>query len=130
LITDVRSAAEPCPDRNSDEVLRTPPTPLQLRAMVHDDEKLALDTQKLDVYLTSLQAEVEAKVRRVQRFREQMKQLDGGPSGKTNLANRQRAARVLIAQVDQMLETNLVVRDLLQDLRSTAHAVLADVSDG
>ena len=98
--------------------------------MVHDDDKLALDTQRLDVYLTSLQAEVEAKVRRVQRFREQMQQLDGGPSGKTNLANRQRAARALIVQVDQMLETNLVVRELLQALRSAAEAVLADVSDG
>ena len=98
--------------------------------MVHDDDKLALDTQRLDVYLTSLQAEVEAKVRRVQRFREQMQHLDGEPSGKTNLANRQRAARALIAQVDQMLETNLVVRELLQDLRSAAQAVLADVMDG
>jgi hypothetical protein len=97
--------------------------------MVHDDEKLALDTQRLEVYLTSLQAEVEAKVRRVNRFREQMHHLDGGPSGKANIAQRERAARALIAQVDQMLETNVLVRELLQDLRAAAQAVLTDVLD-
>jgi hypothetical protein len=97
------------------------------RLMVHDDEKLALDTQRLDVFLTSLQSEVEAKVRRVQRFRERMQQLDGGPTGKTHVAQRERAARALIAQVDQMLETNLLVRELLHDLRGAAHAVLADL---
>jgi len=98
--------------------------------MVQDDEKLALDTKRLDIYLTSLQAEVEAKVRRVHRFREQMQQLDGGPAGKTKLAQRERAARTLIAQVDQMLETNLLVRELLNDLRGAAQAVLEDVLEG
>jgi hypothetical protein len=98
--------------------------------MVHDDDKLALDTHRLDVYLTSLQAEVEAKVRRVHRFREQMQHLDGEPSGKSSMAHRERAARALIAQVEQMLKTNLLVRDLLQDLHSAAQAVLADVLEG
>ncbi len=96
--------------------------------MVHDDEKLALDTQRLELYLTSLQAEVEAKVRRVHRFREQMRQLDVSRSGKTNVVQRERAVRALIAQVNQMLETNIVVRELLQDLRTAATAVLDDLA--
>jgi multidrug resistance efflux pump len=97
--------------------------------MVHEDDRLALDTQRLDVYLTGLQAEVEAKVRRVHRFREQMQQLDSGSSGKSNVAQRERAARALLTQVDQMLETNLLVREMLEDLRSAADAVLADLLD-
>ena len=95
--------------------------------MVQDDEKLALDTQRLEIYLTSLQSEVEAKVRRVHRFREQMRQVDARPSGKIDVAQRERAARALITQVDQMLETNLQVRELLHDLRGAAQVVLKDV---
>lgn len=95
--------------------------------MVHDDEKLALDTQRLEVYLTSLQAEVEAKVRRVYRFREHMQELDGRSTGRRNASQRERAARALIAQVEQMMATNLIVRDLLQDLHNAAEAVLADL---
>jgi hypothetical protein len=95
-----------------------------------DEDKLALDTQRLEIHLTSLQAEVEAKVRRVHRFRQQMHQLDGRGSGKMNAAQRERAVRALITQVDQMLETNIVVRGLLQDLRSAAHAVLDDLAGG
>jgi multidrug resistance efflux pump len=98
--------------------------------MIHDDEKLALDTERLSVYLTSLQAEVEAKVRRVRRFRQQMQELDAGPSGRRNAAQRERAARALVEHVDQMLKTNLMVRELLQDLRGAAQAVLADVMKG
>ncbi len=96
---------------------------------MHDDAKLALDTRRLDVYLTGLQAEVEAKVRRVRRFREHMQQLDGVSPGRRNAKQRERAARALIAQVDQMLKANLVVRELLQELRTAAEAVLADVSE-
>lgn len=99
------------------------------RRMANDDDRLALDTRRLDVYLTTLQAEVEAKVRRVHRFREQMQELDAGPSGKRNTQQRERAARALVAQVDQMLKTNLSVRELLQDLRGAAQAVLADLSE-
>jgi len=98
--------------------------------MVHDDQKLALDTQRLEVYLTNLQAEVEAKVRRVHRFRQQMQDLDAAPSGKRDTDNRKRSARALIDQVEQMLATNLIVRDLLHDLRGAAEAVLADLSKG
>jgi len=94
--------------------------------MVHDDEKLALDTERLNVLLTGLQAEVEAKVRRVQRFREQMLKIDAGVS-RTDQKQREKAARALIAQVDDMIETNLIVRDTLQELRETAEAVLKDL---
>ena len=94
--------------------------------MVHDDEKLALDTERLNVLLTGLQAEVEAKVRRVQRFREQMQKIDASVS-RVDMKQRERAARALIAQVDDMIETNLIVRDTLHELRETAAAVLEDL---
>jgi hypothetical protein len=96
--------------------------------MVHDDEKLALDTERLNVLLTGLQAEVEAKVRRVQRFREHMKKIDT-VSGRADMRGRERAARALIAQVDEMIETNLIVRDTLHELRETAAAVLKDLTE-
>jgi len=94
--------------------------------MVHDDDKLALDTERLNVLLTGLQAEVEAKVRRVQRFREQMQKLDSSV-GRADLRQREKAARALLAQVDDMIQTNLIVRDTLHELRETAHAVLKDL---
>jgi len=94
--------------------------------MVHDDEKLALDTERLNVLLTGLQAEVEAKVRRVQRFREQMQKIDAGVT-RSDARQREKAARALIAQVDDMIETNLIVRDTLHELRETAEAVLKDL---
>jgi hypothetical protein len=95
-------------------------------AMVHDDEKLALDTERLNVLLTGLQAEVEAKVRRVQRFREQMRKIDSSVA-RVEMRQREKAARALIAQVDDMIETNLIVRDTLHELRETAEAVLKDL---
>jgi hypothetical protein len=96
--------------------------------MVHDDEKLALDTERLNVLLTGLQAEVEAKVRRVQRFREHMQKIDS-VGGRVDMRGRERAARALIAQVDEMIETNLIVRDTLHELRETAEAVLKDLTE-
>ena len=96
--------------------------------MVHDDEKLALDTERLNVLLTGLQAEVEAKVRRVQRFREQMQKIDKG-AGRTDLRQREKAARALISQVDDMIETNVIVRDTLHELREAAEAVLKDLTE-
>jgi hypothetical protein len=99
------------------------------RVMVHDDEKLALDTERLNVYLTGLQAEVEAKVRRVHRFREQMQKLDGSGAARTDFKQRERAARALIGQVDEMIQTNLIVRDMLHELREAAEAVLNDLTD-
>ena len=96
--------------------------------MVHDDEKLALDTERLNVLLTGLQAEVEAKVRRVQRFREQMQKIDNR-AGRADVRQREKAARALIAQVDAMIENNLIVRDTLHELRETAEAVLKDLTE-
>ena len=40
------------------------------------DDKLALDTQLMDVYLTGIQSEIEAKLRRVAKFREEMRKID------------------------------------------------------
>ena len=95
--------------------------------MVQDDEKLALDTERLNVYLTSLQAEVEAKVRRVHRFREKMQKLDASMVRRSNLQQRERAARTLVTEIDDMIETNLIVRDMLHELREAANAVLEDL---
>lgn len=97
--------------------------------MVHDDEKLALDSERLNVYLTGLQAEVEAKVRRVQRFREQMQKIDSAGASRSGVQQRQRAAQALIKEVDEMIQTNLIVRDLLHELREAADAVLKDLTE-
>jgi len=78
------------------------------------------------VYLTSLQAEVEAKVRGVHRFRKQMQQLNADSSPRVNGLQRETAARALIAQVGEMLKANHIVRELLEDLRAAAQAVLED----
>jgi hypothetical protein len=91
-------------------------------------DKLSLDTHLLDVYLTGLQAEVEAKVRRVAAFRKEMQKIDAA-GGKTDRASRARAARALIRQVDEMLETNLLVRESLHDLKAAAEAVLKDLEE-
>ena len=93
------------------------------------DDKLGFDTHLMDVYLTGLQAEVEAKVRRVARFREQMQKIDAA-GGRTNREQREQAAEALVVQVEEMLETNLLVRETLQELLKTAHSVLRDVREG
>jgi hypothetical protein len=90
--------------------------------------KLEFDTQILDTYLTGLQAEVEAKLRRVTKFREQMKNIDAA-GRKTDRAARARAARALIDQVRDMMETNVIVREMLQQLLKAAEAVLRDVEE-
>ena len=96
--------------------------------MVQDDEKLALDTERLNVLLTGLQAEVEAKVRRVQRFREHIRTIDRRV-GRADVRQREKAARALIAHVEAMIDTNLIVRDTLHELRETAAAVLKDLTE-
>lgn len=95
-------------------------------AVANSQDKLAFDTHLLDVYLTGLQAEVEAKLRRVGRFREQMKKIDAA-GGRTDRDARERAARVLIDQVDEMIQTNVLVRETLQELKTVAVAVLDDL---
>lgn len=90
------------------------------------EEKLSFDTHLLDVYLTGLQAEVEAKLRRVAKFREQMQKIDAA-GGRTDRLSRVRAAQALIGQIDEMLQTNLEVRETLKELRTAAEEVLRDV---
>ena len=92
------------------------------------DDKLAFDSHLLEVYLTGLQSEIEAKVRRVAKFRDQMKKIDAA-GGRTNRQQREQAAEVLVGQVEEMLDTNLVVRETLQELLKTAKAVLEDVRE-
>jgi hypothetical protein len=90
-------------------------------------DKLSFDTYVLGVYLTGLQSEVEAKLRRVNRFRTEMQKIDA-VRGATNRDARQQAARALVTQVEEMLESNLIVRDTLQELLKAAKAVLEDVA--
>ena len=89
-------------------------------------DKLSFDTHLMEIYLTGLQAEVEAKLRRVAKFREQMQKIDAA-GGTTDRAGRERAAQALIGQVEEMLSTNLLVRETLEELRRLADAVLEDV---
>ena len=91
------------------------------------DGKLSFDTYVLGVYLTGLQSEVEAKLRRVNRFRTEMQKIDA-VGGATNRDGREQAARALVTQVEEMLESNLIVRDTLQELLKAAKAVLEDVA--
>jgi hypothetical protein len=92
------------------------------------EEKLALDAQLMDVYLTGLQAEIEAKLRRVAKFRDEMHKIDP-PGRKAERAGRRRAARALLAQVADMLTTNLTVRDMLLELQTAAETVLQDLEE-
>lgn len=99
-----------------------------MAAAAKSQDKLSFDAHLLDVYLTGLQSEVEAKLRRVAKFREQMQTIDAA-GGTTNRAARERAARALVAQVEEMLDTNLLVRENLLELKATAEAVLKDVQE-
>jgi hypothetical protein len=99
-----------------------------MAAAAKSHDKLAFDTHLLDIYLTGLQSEVEAKLRRVSKFRQQMRKIDAA-GGRTDRAARERAAEDLLDQVDEMLHTNLVVRDTLLELKKTAEAVLADLRE-
>jgi hypothetical protein len=94
------------------------PTPAQ--------EKLSLDTQLVGIYLMGLQSEVEAKLRRVAKFREQMRKIDAA-GGRTDRAARAHAARVLIGQINEMLVSNLTVRDTLAELLKAAETLLDDL---
>jgi len=89
-------------------------------------DKLSFDAHLLDVYLTGLQSEVEAKLRRVARFREQMRKIDAA-GGQTDRPARQRAARALVEQIKEMLSTNLMVRETLEELLKAAEAVRDDL---
>lgn len=92
------------------------------------ETQLAFDAHLLDVYLTGLQAEVEAKLRRVAHFREQTREIDAA-GGRTNMTARKRAADALIAQIDDMLQTNVLVRGTLEELRRVAIDVRRDIDN-
>lgn len=97
--------------------------------MRSSDEKLSFDAHLVDVYLIGLQSEIEAKLRRVGKLREQLQKM-GSAHGKTDPRSRQRAARALIGQVEEMLRTNLVVRETLQELLTATKALLNDLEKG
>ena len=92
------------------------------------EEKLSFDAHLMDVFLTGLQAEVEAKVRRVAKFREHMKRLDSSGAA-TDVQARARTVDALITQVHDMLATNLIVRETLQELLQAAEAVRKDIDE-
>jgi hypothetical protein len=94
--------------------------------MADSDHKLQFDKELLQVYLTGLQAEVEAKLRAVNRFRENMQRFDAAGSRATAEERRQ-MARALIAQVTTMLDTNRVVREILHEVKAAAEQVLTDL---
>ena len=96
------------------------------QAVAVPQDKLSFDSHLVNVYLTGLQSEVEAKVRRVAKFREQMRKIDAA-GGQTDRPARARAARVLIGQIKEMLVSNLMVRETLQELLTAAEAVLDDL---
>ena len=97
--------------------------------MASSDEKLSFDAHLVDVYLTGLQSEIEAKLRRVGKLREQIQKI-GSEQGQTDRRARERAARALITQVQEMLRTNLVVRETLQELLTATKALLRDLEKG
>ena len=97
--------------------------------MTSSDEKLSFDAHLVDVYLTGLQSEIEAKLRRVGKLREQIQKI-GSEQGQTDRRARERAARALITQVQDMLRTNLVVRETLQELLTATKALLRDLEKG
>jgi hypothetical protein len=97
--------------------------------MTSGDEKLSFDAHLVDVYLTGLQSEIEAKLRRVAKLRGQVQTVSSWHS-RTDRRSRERAARALITQVQEMLATNLVVRETLQELLTATKALLHDLEEG
>ena len=97
--------------------------------MTASDEKLSFDAHLVDVYLTGLQSEIEAKLRRVAKFREKVQKM-GSWHGKTDRRSREQAARALITQVQEMLATNLIVRETLEELLTATKALLRDLEEG
>lgn len=89
-------------------------------------ERMSWDTHMLDVHLTGLQAEVEAKLRHVARFREQMQRLDDAARS-TSLLERKRAIGLLLRQIDEMLEGNRIVRGTLEELRDVTLGLRDDM---
>ena len=81
--------------------------------------KVQFDRQLLEVYSAGLQSEVEAKLREVTRFRENMQVLAVSRTPEAR-AQQLEAIRKLTEQIDRMLGTNGVVRDTLLELLEAA----------
>jgi len=92
-------------------------------AIVETEAKLFVDLQRLQAYITGLQAEVEAKVRMTRGFQTRMQNIEARPP------HSQADARALLLQVNRMLETNRIVRETLNDLRTAAEDVLKDLTE-
>jgi hypothetical protein len=97
--------------------------------MTARDEKLSFDAHLVNVYLTGLQSEIEAKLRRVAKLREHVQTVSSW-HGHADRRSRERMARALITQVQQMLATNLVVRETLQELLTATEDLLHDLEEG
>jgi hypothetical protein len=90
--------------------------------------KIQFDRQLLEVYSAGLQSEVEAKLREVTRFRENMQVLAVSRTPDAR-AQQLEAIGKLAEQIDRMLGTNGVVRDTLVELREAAKALARDLGD-
>jgi hypothetical protein len=90
--------------------------------------QVQFDRQLLEVYLVGLQSEVEAKLREVTRFRENMKVLavSRTPEGR---GHQLEAVGKLTEQIDRMLGSNRVVRETLLELLEAAKALARDLGD-
>jgi hypothetical protein len=65
---------------------------------------------------------------RVAKFRKQVQKM-GSWHGHSDRRSRQQAARALITQVQEMLATNLIVRETLEELLTGTKALLRDLED-
>jgi hypothetical protein len=90
--------------------------------------QVQFDRQLLEVYLVGLQSEVEAKLREVRQFRDNMRILavSRTPGGREHQLE---AIGTLTKQIDRMLGTNNVVRETLVELLEAAKALARDVRD-
>jgi hypothetical protein len=87
-------------------------------------KQIQFDRQLLEVYLSGLQSQVEAKLREVKRFRENMNVLTvfRTPEGRE-------AARTLREQTDRMLDANRIIREMLLELHEAAKALEHDLGN-
>jgi DNA-binding transcriptional regulator GbsR (MarR family) len=88
--------------------------------------QVQFDRQLLEVYLVGLQSEVEAKLREVTRFRENMQHLAVSRTAEGR-DQQLEAAEELVEQIDRMLGTNKVVRETLAELAEAAKALARDL---
>jgi hypothetical protein len=90
--------------------------------------QVQFDRQLLQVYSEGLQSEVEAKLREVTRFRENMQVLAVSRTPEAR-AQQLEAIGKLGEQIDRMLGTNRVVRETLLELLDAAKALARDLGD-